>query len=237
MGVKPLATGLIGRLMVTDQLNFIWKHFIKCHVFGSILGCVIRQSPNSRSWVNLSDHRPLVYTIKLLLTPSVVPIHQHKPALRYFWRWDKSDLNVYYDSTYSELCTTSLPDTLVTCDYDSNICDNHAHCAMIDAYYNDYHCRPVKGFIFCYLRVPVRSLKPYWNKHLDKLKSDSIFWHEHTLPVTLQSFPIHEYTNTHTTVLRLCGICPGKPGWAGTRRTFTHYSHCSHQSSLSAFSI
>jgi len=27
-----------------------------------------------------------------------------------------------------------------------------------------------------------------------------------------------EHTHTHTTVLRLCGICPGKPGWAGTRR-------------------
>jgi len=25
-------------------------------------------------------------------------------------------------------------------------------------------------------------------------------------------------THTHTTVLRLCGICPGKPGWAATRR-------------------
>jgi len=25
-------------------------------------------------------------------------------------------------------------------------------------------------------------------------------------------------THTHTTVLRLCGICPGQPGWAGTRR-------------------
>jgi len=24
--------------------------------------------------------------------------------------------------------------------------------------------------------------------------------------------------NTHTSVLRLCGICPGQPGWAGTRR-------------------
>jgi len=23
---------------------------------------------------------------------------------------------------------------------------------------------------------------------------------------------------THTTVLRLCGMCPGQPGWAGTRR-------------------
>ena len=44
-------------------------------------------------------------------------------------------------------------------------------------------------------------------------------------------------THNTTTVLRLCGICPGKPGWAGTRRTFTHYSHRSHQSSLSAFSI
>ena len=32
----------------------------------------------------------------------------------------------------------------------------------------------------------------------------------------------HNYynkTHTHnTTILRLCGICPGKPGWAGTRR-------------------
>jgi len=26
------------------------------------------------------------------------------------------------------------------------------------------------------------------------------------------------HTHTHTTVLRLCGICPGQPGWAGTRR-------------------
>jgi len=24
--------------------------------------------------------------------------------------------------------------------------------------------------------------------------------------------------HTHTTVLRLCGICPGQPGWGGTRR-------------------
>jgi len=25
-------------------------------------------------------------------------------------------------------------------------------------------------------------------------------------------------THTHTTILRLCGICPGQPGWASTRR-------------------
>ena len=26
------------------------------------------------------------------------------------------------------------------------------------------------------------------------------------------------HTQTHTTILRLCGICPGQPGWASTRR-------------------
>jgi len=26
------------------------------------------------------------------------------------------------------------------------------------------------------------------------------------------------HTHTHTTILRLCGFCPGQPGWAGTRR-------------------
>jgi len=39
-------------------------------------------------------------------------------------------------------------------------------------------------------------------------------------------------THTHTTVLQLCGICPGQPRWAGTRRNI-HPLH----SSLSAFSI
>ena len=71
------------------------------------------------SGANLSDHRPLVYTMQLSLTPSVAHNRQHKPALSYCWRWDKSDLNIYYDCTYSELCTVSLPDSLVACDCDA----------------------------------------------------------------------------------------------------------------------
>jgi len=27
-----------------------------------------------------------------------------------------------------------------------------------------------------------------------------------------------QHTHTHTTILRLCGLCPVQPGWAGTRR-------------------
>jgi len=29
---------------------------------------------------------------------------------------------------------------------------------------------------------------------------------------------VYIYTQTHTTILRLCGFCPGQPGWAGTKR-------------------
>ena len=36
-------------------------------------------------------------------------------------------------------------------------------------------------------------------------------------------------SHTHTTVLRLCGICPGQPGWAGTRRNI-HPLHSSWSS-------
>jgi len=36
-------------------------------------------------------------------------------------------------------------------------------------------------------------------------------------------------THTHTTVLWLCGICPGQPGWAGTRRNI-HPLHSSWSS-------
>jgi len=39
----------------------------------------------------------------------------------------------------------------------------------------------------------------------------------------------HTHTHTHTTILRLCGICPGKPGWAGTRRNI-HPLHSSWSS-------
>ena len=37
------------------------------------------------------------------------------------------------------------------------------------------------------------------------------------------------FEHTHTTVLRLCGICPGQPGWAGTRRNI-HPLHSSWSS-------
>ena len=49
--------------------------------------------------------------------------------------------------------------------------------AAIDDYYEN-----IVGALSCaasttVLRVPNKSLKPYWNKELEKLKNDSMFWH------------------------------------------------------------
>ena len=52
----------------------------------------------------------------------------------------------------------------------------------------------------------------YENRHLRRPLScltPHISWTPANICITL---------TTHTTVLRLSGICPGKPGWAGTRR-------------------
>ena len=155
-----------------NQCSFIDHMFVSDPLRQLILNAQIIDSG-----ANLSDHRPLVYTMQLLLTTSVPPIHRRKPAISYCWRWDKSDLNVYYDSTFHELCSVSLPATLATCDCDNDICDNYVHCAMIDTYYNDIVAAIQRASSYTVCRVPNHSLKPYWNEHLDKLKSDSIFWH------------------------------------------------------------
>jgi len=53
--VKLLATDLIGRLMVTDQLNFIWKHFIKLRCLR--FNCWLRNPPISiRKWCTVQSH-------------------------------------------------------------------------------------------------------------------------------------------------------------------------------------
>jgi len=40
------------------------------------------------------------------------------------------------------------------------------------------------------------------------------------------------YTLIHTTILQLCGICPGQPGWAGTRRNIHPLHKCFYHYTL-----
>jgi len=95
------------------------------------------------------------------------------PTKRYSWLWDKSDLNTYYEQTYYELQLVDIPGY---CDC-KNDCRLAEHRYAIDKYYSHIACALQKATCLSIKRVPCRSLKPYWNEHLDKLKEDSVFWH------------------------------------------------------------
>jgi len=45
------------------------------------------------------------------------------------------------------------------------------------------------------------------------------------------------HTHTHTTILWLCGICPGQPGWAGTRRNSLWWRELSGNSYPQVFTL
>ena len=47
----------------------------------------------------------------------------------------------------------------------------------INQYYEDIVQALLAAANRSVVRIPVNSLKPYWNDHLDYLKQDSIFWY------------------------------------------------------------
>ena len=58
-------------------------------------------------------------------------------------------------------------------------------------------------------------------------------------PCTMYCQQTDTHTHTHTTVLQLCGICPGQPGWAGTRRNIhplpTNWVPCKYNNQIGYF--
>ena len=154
-----------------DSLNhssFIDHMFVSDSFRSHVVGAVIYDSGT-----NLSDHRPLVYTLRLKLTTMLARSTRSVPTKRYSWRWDKSGINTYYEQTHYELQSVDIPG-YCNCKNDCSLAE-HRH--AINKYYSDIVCALQKAASLAIKRVPCRSLKPYWNEHLDKLKEDSVFWH------------------------------------------------------------
>ena len=118
---------------------------------------------------NLSDHRPIAATF-VFSDLRMDKGHKNSPSTAptlYSWRWDKSDLNYYYDCSRVSLGNVTVPSHLVSC---VSHCCGQDHSVLISQYYGSIINAAV-------IRIPVSSLKPYWNEHLDQLKRDSMFWH------------------------------------------------------------
>ena len=133
------------------------------------------------SGANLSDHRPIIAQFPLnyfvndqtnLPDQTHDVVHSTPPRA---WRWDKADLAGYYESTRVALNSVRPPSACLTCGFG---CTSPKHCTLIDDYYTDIvnalhtsACRTIP-------RIKVGSNKPFWNDELDRLKTDSLFWHD-----------------------------------------------------------
>jgi len=85
-GVKPLSTGLIGRLMLTDQLNFIWKHFYpRDAVLARVIAIVTCLSvcPSVRPSVRLSV--TIRYCVKTTKASVMISSPSGNPTTLVFW--------------------------------------------------------------------------------------------------------------------------------------------------------
>jgi Reverse transcriptase (RNA-dependent DNA polymerase) len=102
------------------------------------------------------------------------PAASSRTPQRLTWRWDKSVLSESYESSRVHL--TSVP----RYDLDScgEHCDNPLHRSLIDGLYHDITSALYDAAVSSVVRLPIRSLKPFWNDELDRLKEAAILWHD-----------------------------------------------------------
>ena len=127
---------------------------------------------------NLSDHLPVECELRLHVMYGLSGNRQVKNKL-VVTRWDKTNLCDYYTATDSELRKIAVP---VDC-FDCFNCTNDAcmdlltHQQCIDKYYDDIVNAVTNAAAQTVVTVPCSALKVFWNSELDRLKQDSITWH------------------------------------------------------------
>ena len=122
---------------------------------------------------NLSDHIPIIYTFRWSLSCNIKQSAAPTKVKQYSWRWDKSNLDLYYQCTNHNLNSVNIPAAL-NC---GTSCNVSSHLDAINMYYENTVAALHSAASTAIPRIPCNTLKPFWNEELDRLKNDSIFWH------------------------------------------------------------
>lgn len=85
--------------------------------------------------------------------------------------WNEMGFATEASSAYQKLCYIEK-----LCYIDLN-CTNGHHLNAINMYYENIVAALHSAASSAIQRIPCCSLKPFWNEELDRLKQDSIFWH------------------------------------------------------------
>jgi len=127
---------------------------------------------------NMSDHLPLSCVLQIPLQSnlnrnSINSDSGCRPV--YKDRWDKADLIGYYFKTDRLLQSLSVPTTLLSCPIG---CRCAHHLSVINAYYEELVNRLKIASSEHVPKIPVNSLKSFWNDNLNTLKQKSIDMHD-----------------------------------------------------------
>lgn len=164
--------------LITDNDAYTYHHktlnhksFID-HVFiGSDLKSQIEKLKILDDALNLSDHLPIVFHLKLpdLITDDLEVNSKVNNRVRDF-RWDKGNLEGYYFNTGNLLNRISHDHI---CELSSAACSSSDHMIDIDIYYCEIVHALSLAAVECIPRVPCSALKHYWSVALDDLKRNS----------------------------------------------------------------
>jgi len=145
---------------VTYRNDHLGQSSFTDHVFVSstLRPCVV-DAVVLESGSNLSNHLPLVYTFRLKLCQSPTMLKDYsKPCTPYSWRWDKSDISLYYMTSQQAMsCLCDYPD-IETCEQG---CSNMSHKHSINSFYESLVCALHCVACRCIVRLPCKMLKPF----------------------------------------------------------------------------
>ena len=122
----------------------------------------------------------------------------------FWWSWVRTSESRWFDSTVAEFRPSASTARRTSLQTRINMFRHVDTCSNSTAF--DMFWRFDVGFRFAIQFVVHKSEQ--WSLSSTVRQSDD----EHV------ELHIDPPTHTHTTILRLCGLCPGQPGWAGTRR-------------------
>ena len=159
----------LGRYSLIDHM------FISCSLL-----CNVIQYCTVDSGLNFSDHVPIRCVIAFPFSSNLQGMNhmgtrkEHKNKTCKVLRWDKEDLQLYYDYTGQMLQDLYIPYGLLCCKCDSTPC---CHRDDINKFYhqiiNSLHLAASR----CVPVVHCNSSKPYLSAELQQLKVDSMQAH------------------------------------------------------------
>ena len=98
-----------------------------------------------------------------------------KDVKQYVTRWDKCNLNEYYDASRVCIANVTVNTEYAWCT--NNKCNDALHRHAITTHYSQIVEALLAPTKLSASRIQSNSLRPFWNSELHDLKSKSIFWH------------------------------------------------------------